>query len=386
MRILPKLKKEFLNVIQHFENLKQEYVDEVYSTLKKGRDKLQREIANLEDGIFYTEYLETGLEKTKKTTNNTEALMQFIIVKEKIKKAKLQPFRQLQVNVLEEKTTAWTSLLGFKDIANIQLTVSSTRCSYLDMRTVKINDPKKYTLTGAYFVTGLCLSDGRFFAVNKTEAGMCLLFDRKCFVSEMNWKHITWIVEFTEPYNACLCEGEILVTNWESNTIDVVSSTDFHKLRSISLHDNVYGIASWNGCLYVTCRYKILKLDRMGQILKEYNNGIRMLYNRHLVVTSTGIIVYSNSRTNRVKAMTDEGQDVWSYKSDNLQNPLDLDTDFYDNIYVAGNGSRNIHVLSNSGELIRLIDNVPSPLSCKIDEEEGIIYVASGQSVYLYRI
>lgn len=103
----------------------------------------------------------------------------------------------------------------------------------------------------------------------------------------------------------------------------------------------------------------------MGQTLKEYNNNVRLPYNFHLVVTSTGIIVYSNSRTNRVKAMTDKGQYVWSYESDNLKNPLALDTDFNDNIYVAGKESRNIHVLSNSGELIRLIDNIPSPLSCK---------------------
>lgn len=45
--------------------------------------------------------------------------MQFIIVKEKIKKAKLQLFRHLQVNILEEKATAWISLLGFKEIAKI---------------------------------------------------------------------------------------------------------------------------------------------------------------------------------------------------------------------------------------------------------------------------
>lgn len=67
--------------------------------------------------------------------------------------------------------------------------------------------------------------------------------------------------------------------------------------------------------------------------------------------------------------MTVEGQYVWSYKSDNFKNPLALDTDFNDNIYVAGNESRNIHVLSNSGELIRLIDNIPSPLSCKTSNQ-----------------
>lgn len=163
---------------------------------------------------------------------------------------------------------------------------------------------------------------------------------------------VTWIVEFTEPYDACLCEGEILVTNWKSNTIDVISSKDFHKPRCISLHDNVYGIASWNRCLYVACTYNIVKLDRLGQTLKEYNNSVRLPYNFHIVVTSTGIIVYSYSRTNRVNAMTDEGQYVWSYKSDNLKNSHALDTNFYDNIYVAGKENRNIHVLSNSGELI----------------------------------
>lgn len=130
---------------------------------------------------------------------------------------------------------------------------------------------------------------------------MCLLFNRKCFSSDKNLtRMLTWIEEFTEPYDACLCEGEIFVTNWKSNTTYVISSKDFHKRRCISLHDNVYGIASWNRCLYVACTYNIVKVDKMGQTLKEYtsNNGIRMPYNFHIVVTSTGIIVYSNSRTN----------------------------------------------------------------------------------------
>lgn len=61
-----------------------------------------------------------------------------------------------------------------------------------------------------------------------------------------------------------------------------------------------------------------------------------------------------------------------------MKNLFVLDIDFNDNIYVVGNESRNIYVFLNFGEFIRLIDNIFSLFFCKIDEEEGIIYVFSG--------
>lgn len=61
-----------------------------------------------------------------------------------------------------------------------------------------------------------------------------------------------------------------------------------------------------------------------------------------------------------------------------MKNLFVLDIDFNDNIYVVGNESRNIYVFLNFGEFIRLIDNIFSLFFCKIDEEEGIIYVVSG--------
>lgn len=128
---------------------------------------------------------------------------------------------------------------------------------------------------------------------------MCLLFNRKCFLSDKNLMcMVIWIVEFIEFYDVCLCEGEIFVINWKLNIIDVIFFKDFYKFRCIFLYDNVYGIVSWNRCLYVVCIYNIVKFDRLGQILKEYNNSVRLLYNFYIVVISIGIIVYSNLRIN----------------------------------------------------------------------------------------
>lgn len=75
---------------------------------------------------------------------------------------------------------------------------------------------------------------------------------------------LIWIVEFIEMYDVCLCEGEIFVMNWKLNSIDVIFFKDFYNFRSIFFCDNVYGIVSWNGCLYVVWIYYILKFDKMG--------------------------------------------------------------------------------------------------------------------------
>lgn len=53
----------------------------------------------------------------------------------------------------------------------------------------------------------------------------------------------------------------------------------------------------------------------MGQILRKYNMDKR---NLHLVVTKSGMIVYSNLEIDKVTAMTAEGQAVWIYQSVNL--------------------------------------------------------------------
>lgn len=86
-----KTEEEVLSKVQFFENLKKEFVNEINLILKKGREELQKEVVNLEDGIFYTDHLETVLKRA--TTDNTGTLMQFIIVKEQLKKAKLQTIK-----------------------------------------------------------------------------------------------------------------------------------------------------------------------------------------------------------------------------------------------------------------------------------------------------
>lgn len=209
--------------------------------------------------------------------------------------------------------------------------------------------------------------------------------DETCFVFDQYWNCIHVIGGLNKPYGVVQFEGEIFVTNTVSKTIDVFSSVDFRKLRKFQLNCKLRGITCWGGNLYVACVTHILKLDKMGHTLQTYNvDGNNIV---HITTTRSGLIVYTDWKLETVTAINDSGLKVWIYKTFDLKRPLELDIDSNNNIYIAGYISNNIHVLSNSGRRIRVIENIPSPTFCKINEDEGILCVCSGlRYIKLYQL
>lgn len=133
------------------------------------------------------------------------------MVKKQLQRAKLQKFKQLHVNFSVKKTPDWTNSKKVRNIASVQHCVPSSRCFCFDFRTFKFNEPKKYTITGGYLFSCLCLSEGKLLIVSYHEVGLYLVYDKEM-------KSVTWLQHLNQPYNACQCQKEIFVTNTESKT------------------------------------------------------------------------------------------------------------------------------------------------------------------------
>lgn len=228
------------------------------------------------------------------------------------------------------------------------------------------------------FFSGLFLSGGRFLFVNYSGNETCLIYDQ-------NWDCIHVIEGLNKPYSAVQCKEEIFVINTDSNTVHVFSSKDFQSLRIFQVNYSIWGITCLRENLYIACLKHILRIDKMGQLLQKYdvdgNNSI------HIPTTKSGLIVYSDWKLGTVTAMNDEGREIWKYHAFDLKRPRELDVDSNDNIYIAGSKSNNIHVLSSSGMRVRVIENIPSPVFCKINEDEDIMCVCSGKgNIKLYQL
>lgn len=371
------VEKEYLELVHHLEKLKSKHIEELFVSLKEGKEKLQRKIERLDDGILCLNHSKTEVEDAqKKTENDAEVLAKIVSAKRKLLELKSLNFSQLHVTISVMKTPKWREFTELTTIADVKLSES---CSFLnfDIRTAELKKFKEFPVEAGNVFFGVFLSEGRFLIPNHNAISAFMVYDK-------NWKCIEIIGGLHYACSAYQCENEIFLTKSESKTIDVFSSTDFHKLRSITLNDKVYGITGLNGYLYAACETHILKLNKNGQILKKYK--VDGSNNVHVTTTQSGLIVFGNFVSETITAMTEDGRVVWKYQSPNLKGPHDLDTDSCENIYVAGSTSNNVHVLSNTGELVRVIEGIPSPYFFKINEEERVACVCSkNNTICVYR-
>lgn len=305
-------------------------------------------------------------------------IMKLFTAKENFQKIKRNNFKRIQLKVSSEIEPSWMKIsTEITKIANVKLS-EIPRLFELDIRTVELIKFNEFAIENGTVYCGSFLSGGKFLFVNYSGDETCSVFDQ-------NWDSIHVIGGLNKPYGAVQFEGEIFVTNTVSKTIDVFSSVYFQKLRNFQLNCNFRGIICWGGNLYVACVTHILKLDQMGHTLQTYNVvGNNIL---HITTTRSGLIVYTDCRLETVTAIDDTGREVWIYKTCDLKQPMELDIDSNNNIYIAGYISNNIHVLSSSGRRIRVIENIPSPTFCKINEDEGIMCVCSGhKNIKLYHL
>lgn len=374
---IAKNEKVFLDLAERLDKMKTVYTDEMCSNLKKGKAKLQSEIEKFEDALLCVNYCESGIEQAKVSQNFSEAMVKFITAKEKFQKISHLEFKQMYLKICAVESSSWRKFKELKNIAEVEL-AESFRTLDFDIRNIELTKYKEITITNGMVFNGLFLSEERFLIIGYKHNGPCLMYDE-------NWECIHVNDSLGEPYDATRIRDELFVTDVSAKTIQVFALADFQKLRSIDMHLTIYGITNLNEILYIAGGDKIFKINNTGQILQTYAlNGTNT---DHIIATNSGLIVYSNWCLETVTVMSDEGQVVWEYKSPNLKYPQELETDSCENIYVTGARSNNVHVLSSSGDKIRVIEDIPSPYFFKINEDKGIICVCSKmEKIIVYEI
>ena len=80
--------------------------------------------------------------------------------------------------------------------------------------------------------------------------------------------------------------------------------------------------------------------------------------------------------SHKVTVMNQSGVRIYSYSHEKLRHAYGLDVNFSGNIFVAGQWSNNIHVLTHTAELLRIFE-VASPRCIKFKENSYTCIVGS---------
>ena len=125
--------------------------------------------------------------------------------------------------------------------------------------------------------------------------------------------------------------------------------------------------------IYAACSTFILKLDHEGNTVEQIAVD-NCTYS--VAVNKRQEIISSSCSTHKVTVMNQPGVRIYSYSHENLRHPYGLDVNFSGKIFVAGQWSNNIHVLTPKAELLRIFE-VARPRCIKFKENSYTCIVGS---------
>jgi hypothetical protein len=351
--ITSKTEKTFKQLVDHLEIQKNKHLDAAAGALKKGREKLSNGTNVLTDGIQCLEYCSRNIERVGEMANNAEIVMTYYGVRERLAQMKHFAFTKKNISISETESPFGKELSNAISFGNVEYSECVRRVIY-DVNDIALSFVSEFGFgeRNPNVLTGNFLSNGNFIVSEYKPGG-------ECFIYSKDWQSREVIGGLNFPFEAIQVGEELFVTSESTQTIEVFSVHDLHKLRSMKINAQVFGITKYNEVCYLACKDKIVEIDMAGKILRTYTVGGSC--NLNITVTKDGHIVYSDCVFHTVTAMTDQGDRVWQYTHPSMKTPRGLEMDSVGNIFVAAETSDNIHVLSGEGDLIRIIEDIPRP-------------------------
>lgn len=242
----------------------------------------------------------------------------------------------------------------------------------------------EFELPKSNICCGTLFSDGKIVLAKyeSDKKGLSILSLKKD-----TWKSVQQVNSNDVFFDVLNTEREFYVTNQSNLSVLVMSMDTSTKVREFRMQDGLvpYGISRWKECLYIACVNAIMKYSLEGQFIQRYPVEPRTCY---INVTNTGHIVYiSKNTTDTVNCIDESGNVKWKYNNPKLRKPYNVEKDKFDNLYVCGSDSNNIHILSFNGSLIRIIEDIPCPAFVKLLEDFNMYCVCSSfKHIKVYEI
>ncbi|KAH3696294.1 E3 ubiquitin/ISG15 ligase TRIM25-like [Dreissena polymorpha] len=168
----------------------------------------------------------------------------------------------------------------------------------------------------------------------------------------------------TEPWTVLVLK-KMVVVSFPTNKKISVFNENLNLMKSISTTKCCYSFDDLNennllvceetsGLFVVFVTYDLASGETKSKIDTD-GDGNKLLTNSHICVENN--ILYRLTEQKKVIALNlNDKAEVFKYENKELDWPTGIDIDVEGNIYVCGLRSKNIHMLDNDGELIRILD------------------------------
>lgn len=367
-------------IVNHIDTLVEDHLSELAHSVKLNKDKVGKFVDDVSDRHFLmTQYLQT--------LRNAEQLTPSILVRDYVKiKRQLKhikrshPFK-LRINLDSDVSENLTRILQVQKFSEIQTKYHLVPLCGIDLANATME--LIFELNGSKGdVTGGCfLDNGDIVLAHRSSSRILQFTNSKLTREKKDWKPLDV---------ACLSPSVLLISKYDalfSNGYVVKFDLDmFEFTKEDNFFDTkcVYSLAISPEFVYVACSNCIVRFGSEHKTVKKFTVDMCTF---SVAINKSNEIISSSCSTHKVTVMDDSGEKLHSYSHAKLKYPYGLDVNFSGNIFVVGQKSKNIHVLTPKAELLKIFE-VESPRCIKFKENSNVCFVGSEEGttkVYEFR-
>nr|XP_022303843.1 uncharacterized protein LOC111111267 [Crassostrea virginica] len=353
-------------LVRHINDLVEAHLDDLAKKVKGIKEKL----AKFDDTVTDRQLLMT---QYSQILTDSEKIPPPILVQNYLK-IKRQ-FKQVtglclikpSVNLHSEASKQLLTVLDTFGLKDVKVEVKSIPIGSFDVTCADMKMVCELPESGV-LISGGCFLENGDIVLADFHSRHCIYYSNKHLVRKITLRGNVRDVIAWKP------SGLLIATK-----VDFDGHIDLYDLEKLQINQNmtkikqVYRLAKSSEFIYAACSDFILKLDHEGNTVEQISadNGTFSV-----AVNNQQEIVSSSCSTHKVTVMNQSGAKLHSYSHENLKNPYSLDVNFSGNIFVAGYGSNNIHVLTPTAEILRIFE-VDSPRCIKFKENSYTCIVGS---------
>ena len=365
-------------IIEHLGELKKSYSRELSKIAKDRKAKVNSSLEAITEKKHYIQHCKRLLLQAKENGPDLAYVCKFYEVKRKIDEIKKTEINKVSFDIQGRISPKFKELKNISKLS--ELSVFQTSCSMefgFDVTTAVMTLESEFKIDNSWIYGGCFLPSGGILLADYPNF-------RFIYLDCVGKSILQGKLVGPKPRDVIVQGSDILIALEGLNALQKVAVGKFSLGSTIPTGEPCLGIAKYREHLYVTRPTSIIKLDKQGNILKTYPTR-KWTYS--VAVTGSGDILHCHYGGNSVTAMQDDGQTLWVYKHSQLIGPVCVTVDFLDNIYVAGEQSNNIHILSPKGTSLRIIPDIPKPFCLRFKEGSlTFLVVTNGNCVKVYKL
>ncbi|XP_052707666.1 E3 ubiquitin-protein ligase TRIM39-like [Crassostrea angulata] len=363
-------------IVNHVDALLEDHLSDLARNVKGQKDMLTSFGDAVSDRqLLMAQYLQTL--KCAEKTPPSVLVQEYFKIKGQFRHVTRSDLSKCKLKLNADVSKDLTGILEVTKFADLKTKTTSIPLSGIDMTcaTMKLVcelDDSNVGVTGGCF-----LQNGDIILADHNHSQL-LHYSNKKLVHKTN-------LGFQPQDAVCQNSSVLFVSKNIYRSKGYVGKFNLDRFENIEgqmiTNSHVNQLAVTSGYVYAACSSFIVKFDLEGNIVQRYDEVEDWTYS--VAVNNRDEIISSSCLTQHVTVMENSGKKMYSYSHEKLINPRGLNVNFSRNIFVAGQWSQNIHVLTPKAELLKIFD-VASPRFIRFKENSYVCLVGSGNSTKVY--